>query len=164
MSQPLAISITLCHQFDSKYYDTGKLKSCIVRAAEESEEMLDNVNMVFEDIEDAIYDTQVHSNVIKSIRNSHIVIFEISDVNPNVVYELGIASGLEKPIIILREKSSKEELSTDINQFIYIEYDKNELHRLSGILAHKIAKIYGHYNEIDFISDTLQEKIIDNFN
>ena len=163
MSQSLAITITLCHQFKSKYYESTQLKSCIIKATQEAEDMLDGINMVFEDIEDATHDNQVHANVTKSIRKSHIIIFEISDLNPNVIYELGIASALGKPVIILRELESTEPLPTDINQFIYITYHKDELDTLGNKLALKIMKAYSSYNEIDFVSDILQEKIVDNF-
>lgn len=163
MRQSLAISITLCYQFKSNYYNTAKLKSCITQAAQESEDMLEDVNMVFEDIEEATYANLVHENVINSIRKSHIVIFEISDVNPNVLYELGIANGLKKPIIILRELESKEELPTDVNQFIYLNYKKSELDIFSSKLAYSIIKAYESYDEMDLISKSLQNKIVDSF-
>lgn len=163
MSQSLAISITLCHQFKSIHYNTAKLKSCIIQAAQESESMLDDVNMVFEDIEEATHANLVHENVISSIRKSHIIIFEISDVNPNVLYELGIANGLKKPIIILRECKAQEELPTDVNQFMYLTYDKNELDKFSNKLARSITKAYSSYDEMDLISEALQSKIIDRY-
>jgi len=163
MSQPLAISITLCHQFKSNYYNSARLKSCIIKSAEDSEAMLENINLVFEDIEEATQSSLVHENVINSIRKSHIVIFELSDVNPNVLYELGIANGLKKPIIVLRETNANEKLPTDLNQFIYLTYDKNKLDKFHHKLSESIIKAYKSYDELDFISDRLKLKVVDNF-
>jgi len=161
MEQSLAVAITLCYQFESDYYNRGQLKSCILRATEESEAMIDdNVNMVFEDIENANLGNMVHENVTNSIRKSHIVIFELSDVNANVIYELGIANGLKKPIIIIREESSREELPTDINQLIYLTYKKDKLESFHHILASSIVKIFNSYDETNFISESLKEKIL----
>lgn len=161
MDQSLAISITLCYQFESSYYNTKVLKSCILQATEEAEGMLENVNLVFEDIEESINGNVVHENVINSIRKSHIILFELSDVNPNVLYELGIANGLKKPIIILREANANTNLPTDINQFIYLTYDKNKLDKFHHKLSKNIIKLYNSYDELDFISDSLQVKIVD---
>jgi len=163
MSPPLAISITLCHQFESNYYNSAKIKSCIIKSAEDSESMLENINLVFEDIEEATHSSMVHENVINSIRKSHIVIFELSDVNPNVLYELGIANGLKKPIIVLRETNANEKLPTDLNQFIYLTYDKNKLDKFHHKLSKSIIKAYESYDELDFISDRLKLKIVDKF-
>jgi len=161
MEQSLAVAITLCYQFESTYYNKGQLKSCILRATEEAEEIIsDNVNIVFEDIENANLGNMVHENVSNSIRKSHIVIFELSDVNPNVLYELGIANGLKKPIIIIREEDSQEELPSDINQLIYLTYRKEKLDNFHHELAATIVKIYDSYDETSFISSSLKEKIL----
>jgi nucleoside 2-deoxyribosyltransferase len=161
MEQSLAVAITLCYQFESEYYKKSQLKSCISRATEEAEELIeDNINMVFEDIENANLGNMIHENITNSIRKSHIVIFELSDVNPNVLYELGIASGLQKPIIIIREENSKEELPSDINQLIYLTYNKEKLDRFHHELANTIVRIYNSYDETSFISASLKEKIL----
>jgi nucleoside 2-deoxyribosyltransferase len=163
MNESLAVSIALCYQFESKYYDSSELKSCITQATQYAEDMLSGINMVFDDIEDAMHHTQVHENVTEAIRKSHIIIFEISDLNHNVIYELGVANTLKKPIIILREKTSENPLPADINQFIYIEYEKNKLEELSSVLAKRIKKAYKNYDETAFVPKRVQKKIIDSF-
>lgn len=163
MNQSIGIIITLCHQFKSKYYNSKALKSCIRSAIQDAEDSLTNVNMAFEDIEEAVHDQQVHANVTKAIRKSHMVVFEISDLNHNVMYELGIANTLGKPIIIIREKSSDKELPADINQFIYLEYDKGNLDELTVNITKKLTKLYHSIDEIKHIPRKIQEKVITHF-
>jgi len=164
MDSSLAITLTLCHQFNSEYYNSRMLKNCIAKATESAEDMLGNINIVFEDIEETMENNIIHENVANTIRKAHIVIFELSDINPNVLYELGIASGLKKPIIIIREERSEgNKLPTDINQFIYLKYNKDKLDKFHNILSGKIKQALDGYDEIDFISDTLKEKILDSY-
>ena len=163
MNPGLTISLTLCHQFKSNYYNSRELKTCITKATEGAEEMLEDINIVYEDIEEDMSDNIIHENVVNSIRKSHIVIFELSDVNSNVLYELGIANGLKKPIIIIREKNSNVTLPTDINQFIYLIYDKDKLGKFHNKLAEQIKKSIEGYDEIDFISKSIREKVLDDF-
>jgi len=163
MGQSLSIIITLCHQFESEFYSSKLLKNTIISATQVAEDMLMDVNMAFEDIEEAIHSSEVRQNVTTSIRKADIVIFEISDLNHNVMYELGIANTLGKPIILLREESSKKELPSDVNQFIYLKYNKNKMDTLILDLSKKIKKLYTSIDEISFVPKDIQEKIVDRY-
>lgn len=163
MGQSLSIIITLCYQFESDFYSNKLLKNTIISATQAAEDMLTDVNMAFEDIEEAIHSTEVRQNVTTSIRKADIVIFEISDLNHNVMYELGIANTLGKPIILLREESSKNDLPSDVNQFIYLKYNKNRMDTLIMDLSKKIKKLYSSIDEISFVPKDIQEKIIDRY-
>jgi hypothetical protein len=55
-------------------------------------------------------------------------IFDITENNPNVLVETGIAFGAQKPVILLRAESASTPLPTDLGSFVYLPYeDRSEL-------------------------------------
>ena len=46
---------------------------------------------------------QISQQIKDSITSAHVVIADITDVNPNVMWELGYADGIGKPIVILNQ-------------------------------------------------------------
>jgi len=60
---------------------------------------------------------------IKELINSDLVIFDISDFNPNIFYELAIRNAIKKPVIIL--KAPFQGQLYDINQDYVISFDMN---------------------------------------
>jgi hypothetical protein len=61
----------------------------------------------------------------KAIINSSIVIADISQGNPNVMYELGFARSLKKPILIICQKG--EPIPFDLRSFQILLYDRKQL-------------------------------------
>jgi hypothetical protein len=57
----------------------------------------------------------ITAKVIQGILNADIIIAVISEGNPNVMYELGIAHSFKKPTIILTSEKDKDRLPFDIN-------------------------------------------------
>lgn len=64
------------------------------------------------------------ADIIKKIRESQIVIAEISPANPNGYYEVGYSHALNKPTILIAEKDTK--LPFDISPFRTLFY-KNSI-------------------------------------
>jgi hypothetical protein len=62
------------------------------------------------------------SDVIRSIRESSIVIADITPDNPNVFYEIGYAHAIEKPVILLSDRK-REKLPFDVSGFRTIFYE-----------------------------------------
>lgn len=58
--------------------------------------------------------------VCRELQSCGLAIFNISDLNPNVMLELGLAYGIGKPVIII--KDTKTRTITDIGSIEYIEY------------------------------------------
>lgn len=56
-------------------------------------------------------------------KQSQIVLADITDKNPNVLYELGLAHALAKPVILVTE--SMEDVPFDLRALRVITYDKN---------------------------------------
>jgi len=71
------------------------------------------------------------------IQKSILCIFEISDLNPNVMIEIG--KSLSKNIVLLRNKNSNKPPPTDIGGVYYEEYDNEE--ELIQLKSAKIARI-----------------------
>lgn len=65
------------------------------------------------------------NDIITSIRNSAVIIADITPDNPNVFYELGYAHALGKPTILLCEKTVRERLPFDVSGFRTIFYDNS---------------------------------------
>ncbi len=61
------------------------------------------------------------ADITKQIYESRLIIAEISPVNPNVFYEVGYAHALNKPTILIAEKSTK--LPFDVSPFRTLFYE-----------------------------------------
>lgn len=61
------------------------------------------------------------TNIIQNIANNDLVIVNITDDNPNVMIELGLRLGFDKPIIIIRDNNSSDAPS-DIKPLQYLAY------------------------------------------
>lgn len=63
---------------------------------------------------------QLMCKICQAIQEANYVLIDISDNNPNVMFELGIACGLGRPVILLKNASAS--VPTDLNGIEYIEY------------------------------------------
>lgn len=70
-----------------------------------------------------------------ALRKADIVIADVTDGNPNVMYELGYAHSLRKPTIILAEFSSMHSVPFDLRGYNLLTYDRNDLHSFGKQLA-----------------------------
>ena len=61
--------------------------------------------------------------IMEAIRKADIIFFDITSVNGNVFYELGIAHALNKTTILLRDRDSKDPVPSDLQGFLYWAYD-----------------------------------------
>lgn len=80
--------------------------------------------------EDKIPD-KIDNKIYTYLLHASFVVGEVTTLNPNVLYELGLAHMLEKDCIVLTNRSP-EELPFDINRFSVIPYTTDE--DLKGIL------------------------------
>lgn len=69
------------------------------------------------------------SNVQRHISLCDFAIADISNMNPNVLYEVGFASALEKPVILLADRATN--LPVNLKNRLYIRYDHAELETLA---------------------------------
>jgi hypothetical protein len=69
-----------------------------------------------------------HQSIVEDvwhfIRKARLVVAELSERNPNVMYEVGLAHAIGKPIIFLTR--NKEDVPFDLGSLRYIYYDTND--------------------------------------
>jgi predicted nucleotide-binding protein len=58
--------------------------------------------------------------IFEGIRQCHIAVIDISDCKPNVMFELGVLYGLNRPVIILRRDDSP--LPSDLAGIEHLHY------------------------------------------
>lgn len=68
--------------------------------------------------------TPIIKDIEKSIRNASVIIAEITPDNPNVFYEVGFAHAIEKPTILLSDRT-REKLPFDISGFRTLFYENS---------------------------------------
>ncbi len=121
----------------------------------------------------------IHQNIVKNLKISDIIICDISDHNPNVLFELGIRIAFNKPIIIIKDDYTEFLFDTSIIE--HLEYPKNlhvyKMMNFKKKLERKIIKIYNQIikeryssfvqifldNENNLIKKTNKEDKIINF-
>lgn len=73
---------------------------------------------------DEIYMRQaIVQDIWHSIRKARLIVAELSGRNPNVMYEIGLAHAIGKPIVLLTR--NEEDVPFDLRSLRYIYYDPN---------------------------------------
>lgn len=74
---------------------------------------------------DEIYSKQrIMDDIWESIKSCRLVIAELTGKNPNVLYEVGLAHAIGKPVIILTRNG--EDVPFDLKDLRYLYYDVND--------------------------------------
>lgn len=110
-------SVVFCaYQFDSNYYKTKNLKTMITESLEKF-----NLQPFFPD--DHYEPIHISCKICHTIQRVSICIFEISDSNPNVMFELGLAYMLGKVAILLAHQGSPGTKISDVAGIHRVLYD-----------------------------------------
>lgn len=72
------------------------------------------------------------SKIMKQIEQSYFIIVDITDLNPNVFYELGISHAIRDAARVLIIKEENTKCPTDIQHIHYYEYSKLNLMELQN--------------------------------
>lgn len=116
-------------QYESEYYNTDQLISNIKNYFQKAVEMYnkklskEKITLQFEKLT-AGYGEHLFNTIARSIIGSDIAVFEVSDQNPNVMIELGVALTWGVRVLPLREKKSPNP-PTDISGQTWIEYEES---------------------------------------
>ena len=82
------------------------------------------------------------------IQSADLIIGDVTQANPNVFYELGIARANRKPIIFLTQEDP-ERTPVDLRQFEFIKYDLANDQDLLGKLDNAVRHVFGpRYQEL----------------
>ncbi len=79
------------------------------------------------------------SDIYDKIENCSIFLADITEANPNVMYELGMAYNKKKPIIMVREKNKETKIPSDIISEHYYSFDG--MSELENLFVKHISKI-----------------------
>lgn len=71
---------------------------------------------------DEIYSKpRIVDDIWKSIRSARVIIAELTGKNPNVLYEVGLAQAIGKPLIIITR--NEDDVPFDLKSLRYLFYD-----------------------------------------
>jgi hypothetical protein len=73
--------------------------------------------------------SDARSQIPRAIESADIVIVDITSANPDVMYELGFAHALKKPVLPLVRRSESS-IPSDLQGYLYYPYDENDEHEL----------------------------------
>ena len=77
---------------------------------------------------------------MKAIERAHFVIADITEQNPNALFELGVAFGLRKRSLILSQRQSVPVLSPELSGQQVILYDPDDTIRLRQYIGHWVEE------------------------
>jgi hypothetical protein len=73
----------------------------------------------------AFYPGLIIADIQRQIRDSRVVIAEITPANPNVYYEVGFADAIGKPVILIADGNKTEQLPFDVRAFRTLFYENS---------------------------------------
>jgi nucleoside 2-deoxyribosyltransferase len=106
--------VTLFFQFNSDYYNRNRLEKMVRDATDLARKNIPDVKIEYNRIN--IHPAQtIISEVIKYIDSASFCVFELSDNNPNVLFELGYAYSKGKGIALLKNRTTLDNLALDLS-------------------------------------------------
>jgi len=133
-------------QYESEYYNADQLKNNVEKQFQKAVEMYNAkhsseglITLQFEKLTGG-YGEHLFNTIARSIIGSDIAVFEISDQNPNVMIELGVALTWGARVLPLREKNSPKPPS-DISGQTWIEYEESGEKILDAEFDKKLEKM-----------------------
>lgn len=91
----------------------------------------------------------IMSRVEEGIACSRFVVADVSGWNPNVIYEVGLAAGISKPVLMLCQDShfSNHEIPFDFQAYFLLRYSPFKPTGLRARLSEKLAELKQATNE-----------------
>jgi hypothetical protein len=133
--------VTLFFQFNSDYYNRNRLEKMVRDATDLARKNIPDVKIEYNRIN--IHPAQtIISEVIKYIDSASFCVFELSDNNPNVLFELGYAYSKGKGIALLKNRKSPVPIPSDLSGLFLLYYeDQTTLDNLALDLSINIEEI-----------------------
>jgi len=85
----------------------------------------------------------ITDQIWQGIRRSDVVVADVTDSNPNVFYELGLAHALGKEVIVITQ--ARDDVPFDLRTTRLIPYQRRELARLEGDLSNAFGAVAARY-------------------
>lgn len=83
-------------------------------------------------------------SMYRSLEKADLIIADITDGHPNVMYELGFAHALKKPVLPIVEKGAAQ-IPTDLRGYLYFTYETGDEHSLIKVVSEWIKR--NHYSK-----------------
>ena len=101
----------------------------------------------------------IHKKMIKGIAEAHVAIVDLSTINPNVFYELGVRHALRRGVtVLLRCKGLEKSIPFNIGGMTVIDYDsKNPGAAIDKIRAHTNAGLLDRESSDSLVFDVLTD-------
>lgn len=104
----------------------------------------------------------IQSTIIKAINNSNIILADLTEHNPNVLFELGIAIALKKPVVLIKTEHTGQIFDID-NTIRVFTYNQNlwpsTLKKDIPNLANRIKSVIDNIGKDKSYFDTFMGKI-----
>lgn len=122
------IFVVFGYQFESKYYDSNELKKNIAARLSRLQNLFSDlesldISLEFRPLKGGL-GKHLFEDILVDIASADIAIFEVSDLNPNVFLEMGVALSHGVPVIPLKHKDSGK-IPSDISGLMWVMYDDN---------------------------------------
>lgn len=102
----------------------------------------------------------ITSQIISSILSSNLIIADLSDLNPNVFYELGICHTIDTPtILIYNKKLSLSSLPFDVKDHRVLRYDVDNPIEAISDLETRIRRIEDYAFDSNIIDKIFRSQI-----
>ena len=149
------INVFIGYQFKSDFYNSDTLQNIISEVGlsasdeikkDDHDETLKYYNPNFQTTKFQLdYINFINTGVRDQIQNAAFCIFELSDRNPNVLYELGYAVGLKIPVIYLINNKQVTAPPSDLQGFQFVSYDQIENDSTKLSLKNAIKNAFKDY-------------------
>lgn len=144
----LSIRVFVGYQLRSEYHKKNDFRKIIRLLSETLQRHKPPVKILPQFCEFPV-GTQLWEEVTSAINLADITIFDISENNPNVLVEAGIAKGYGKHVVFLKNEQSKKghSLPSDLSSFIYLPYP-NASKLGSKNIVKGLFEAFNHFIEI----------------
>lgn len=86
---------------------------------------------------------QILEKIYNQIRRSRLVVVKVDEQNLNVYFELGLAMGIEKDVLLVSENNMVLNLPSDLKNWECLTYEKGNYDQLSAKVRTFITTTYG---------------------
>lgn len=81
------------------------------------------------------------------IQRADLLLFDITESNPNIMYELGFAHALRKKVALLVSKNATAEVPSNLSSFMYLPYERDNPEELTQALRSYLQRYIGFTRE-----------------
>lgn len=132
-------------QFKSKWYEKseiiGAVENAVKMAREELEGSKHRIDLNLE--WGLVSGEPVNTQILSMVKNAAVAIFEVSEKNPNVYFEMGLAcaSFVSRPLLLFNEKAAKDvAIASDVKDILRLDYPNKRTDQVIAQITRHIKK------------------------